>query len=75
MRERCTRVCVLVTLHAQETYLFGLLALVAGIWLVVTAMGLFRRKKFEFFYWSHFVFIIWYVCLVYPLCVVCCVCD
>jgi hypothetical protein len=44
-----------------EKYLFGFLAFAAGLWIVVTAFDTVRRLQFEFFYWSHFAFLLWYV--------------
>ncbi len=44
-----------------EKYLFGIVALLAGLWIIVSSVGYVRRNQFEFFYWSHFAFIAWYV--------------
>jgi predicted ferric reductase len=44
-----------------EKYLFGFVAFAAGLWIVVTAFDTVRRLQFEFFYWSHFAFLLWYV--------------
>lgn len=44
-----------------EKYLVGFLALAAGLWIIFTAFDMVRRLQFEFFYWSHFAFLLWYV--------------
>lgn len=40
--------------------LFGLSSLIAGLVIFLTSIAWLRRHRFEFFYWSHYLFVAWY---------------
>ena len=48
------------TTLTKYKYLMGWVAVMAGYFIIATAVGYLRRNKFNFFFYAHFAFLFWF---------------